>query len=91
MTSGELKSHLRLNAGISENLCKKVFSKKMTGQTLASAIVNYERFGVFPSKFADQFTSKEESEFMRAIDMDRDQKWIVFRMRVNSRGRMEVQ
>ena len=28
MTSGELKSHLRLNAGISENLCKKVFSKK---------------------------------------------------------------
>ena len=90
MTSGELKSHLRLNAGISENLCRKVFTKNLTGKALASAIVNYERFGVFPSKFADHFTSKEESELMRAIDMDRDQKWIVFRMRVNSRGRMEV-
>ena len=90
MTFGELKSHLRLNAGLSEALCKKVFTQKMTGKTLASAIVNYERFGVFPVKFADHFTSKEENEFMRAIDLDRKQKWIVFRMRVNSRGRMDA-
>ena len=90
MTCGELKSHLRLNAGISEVLCKKVLTKKITGKTLARAIVNYEKFGVFPGKFADELTSKDEDELMRAIDMDRKKKWTVFRMRVNSRGKMEL-